>query len=161
MDHLHPDHTLFSFHGLPESHIQAADVTHRHCLIKEECCRELSNANHGCYRAQCFHTAHAIARGLNLQADHFSISFQSRLGRGKWLEPYTLEHVRMLAEKGVKRLLVFCPSFVADCLETTEEIQVDVQEAFIKNGGEELILVPSLNSSEVWIAALEAMIREM
>lgn len=155
-----PDHTLFSFHGLPEKHILQADHSRQYCLKVEECCQTLSAKNQACYRAQCVYTAHQIAGRLGLNQSQFSISFQSRLGRAKWLEPYTGKHVADLAKKGIKRLLVVCPSFVADCLETTEEILVEVKQTFLDNGGESLLLVPSLNSHPAWIEALLSLIRE-
>ncbi len=155
----HPDHVLFSFHGLPESHILDGDVTQEHCLKSDSCCLS-ENAIHGCYRAQCFKTAGMIAETFSLDHSKYSISFQSRLGKAKWLEPYTTRHVKHLAEKGVKNLLVFCPSFVADCLETTHEIQSEIKEEFLNCGGESLTLVPSLNSSQPWIKAVASMIKE-
>lgn len=154
------EHLLFSFHGLPESHIREADPTGAHCLESEECCRTIGWKNRSCYRAQCYATAHAIARAFKLDPRQYSISFQSRLGRAKWLEPYTIDHVKVLAQSGIKRLTVCCPSFVADCLETTEEIEVEVQAAFRSSGGEALDLIPSLNSSQSWVEALSDMVRE-
>ena len=154
-----PDHILFSFHGLPESHILEGDVTSKHCLKSASCCFS-ENAVNGCYRAQCFKTAELIAEALSLDSSNYSISFQSRLGKAKWLEPYTNQYVKQLAEKGVKNLLVFCPSFVADCLETTHEIQAEVKEEFLKCGGKNLTLVPSLNSSQTWIQMLASIIKE-
>lgn len=154
-----PDHVLFSFHGLPESHILEGDVTHKHCLKSDSCCLS-ENPIQGCYRAQCFKTAEKITEALSLDPSKCSISFQSRLGKAKWLEPYTIQYVKELAEKGVKNLLVFCPSFVADCLETTYEIQAEVKEEFLKSGGKSLVLVPSLNASQAWIEAVAGIIKE-
>ncbi len=156
-----PDHILFSFHGLPESHIAAADVSGRHCLQDVNCCQTDSKYHSGCYRAQCFKTASSLTKKLGLSESQVSISFQSRLGKAKWLEPLTIHHVKQLAGRGIKNLLVFCPSFVADCLETTYEIQDEVKSEFLASGGENLSLVPSLNSSQSWIEGLVAMVGEM
>ncbi len=149
-----PDHVLFSFHGLPESHILKADSTHHHCLKEDHCCDVISNTNSACYRAQCVQTAMAVARKLDIPVQKYTISFQSRLGRSAWLGPYTSDTVAQLAQSGAKHLLVFCLSFVADCLETTEEILVEEKKNFINNGGENLVLVPSLNSSQDWAEAV-------
>ncbi|MBU2512561.1 ferrochelatase [bacterium] len=155
-----PDHVLFSFHGLPESHIIKGDSSGKHCLKTEDCCSTIDDRNYGCYRAQCFKSAKMLASALSIPNELFSISFQSRLGKAKWLEPHTVETVRKLAADGIKKLLVFCPSFVADCLETTEEIQFEVKDEFIKAGGKELELVPSLNSDSKWAVGLAEIIRE-
>lgn len=149
-----PDHVLFSFHGLPESHVHRGDPTGSHCLAAEGCCDRLSSANQGCYRAQCFATARALAQALDLPADRHSVSFQSRLGRTPWIRPYTDETLALLAARGVKRLAVMCPAFTADCLETLEEIGLRAREAFRAHGGEELLLVPSLNAHPSWVEAV-------
>ena len=155
-----PDHILFSFHGLPEKHILKADQSGSRCLSSEQCCQKLSSENHGCYRAQCFQTARSIADAVGIQEKDYSVGFQSRLGRAKWIEPYTSEVIEKLATEGVRKLLVFCPSFVADCLETVEEIQVEEEKRFLESGGRELILVPSLNAENVWVDALAEMIQQ-
>src|SRR5438094_6379449 len=114
------DHLLFSFHGLPERHLRKSDPTGRHCLLVENCCATASPAHATCYRAQCFKTVEAFVKQAGVSK--YSIAFQSRLGKDPWLKPYTdLELVR-LARQGVKSLLVICPAFVSDCLETLEEI---------------------------------------
>lgn len=160
---LEPDHVLFSFHGLPERHVSAsADPTL--CVAKPDCCERLVDGNRNCYRAQCFATARALAAALELGDAHgldrrWSISFQSRLGRTPWIKPYTDEVVPALAKRGVARLAVMCPAFVADCLETLEEIGMRAREEFRTAGGETLELVPSLNAEPVWIGALEQLIR--
>jgi ferrochelatase len=153
------DHILFSFHGLPERHVQATDPTGEHCLIAEDCCASVGEHNRWCYRAQCYATARGLASRLELSEDDYSVCFQSRLGRTPWIKPYTDARISELAADGTKRLLVFCPAFVADCLETLEEIQIRARAQFLDEGGEELVMVPSLNSSPAWVDAVVSLAR--
>jgi ferrochelatase len=152
-----PDHVLFSFHGLPVRQIQKTDATHGHCFSAPTCCDTLTSKN--CYRAQCYATARALAERLHLAADRYTVCFQSRLGRTPWIQPFTDVVLDELAAKGVKRLAVLCPAFVADCLETVEEIGLRAKAQFTAAGGDELVLVPSLNSSPGWIASVAAIAR--
>jgi ferrochelatase len=155
-----PDHVLFSFHGLPESQVRAADHSGgAHCLRSAGCCDAIGEANRDCYRAQCFLTARALARALGLAAGSFDVTFQSRLGRTPWIQPHTDATVARLAREGKKRLVVFCPAFVTDCLETLEEIGLRAREQFRGLGGEALTLVPSLNATDAWVDALVALVR--
>jgi ferrochelatase len=154
-----PDHVLFSFHGLPERHVLASDHSGSHCLRSAGCCDALGQANRDCYRAQCFATARALAGALALPPGRSSVSFQSRLGRTPWVKPYTDVRLDELAREGVRRLCVFCPAFVADCLETLEEIGLRAREQFLAAGGEHLTLVPSLNASDAWVDALVRLLR--
>ena len=150
-----PDHILFSYHGLPERQILKAQTTPGHCLSpKDACCAQYGPQNTFCYRAQCFTTTRLLAEKLKLAPGMFSQSFQSRLGRISWIRPYTDEVLVSLAQKGKKRLAVFVPSFVADCLETLEGIGMRGKETFQKAGGEELQLIPCPNSSDTWISAM-------
>ncbi|HXK25525.1 MAG TPA: ferrochelatase [Myxococcota bacterium] len=156
-----PEHVLFSYHGIPERQLRAADPTGRHCLASERCCDELSAQNaHApsaqsarCYRAQCFATTRALAASIGLSDGSTSTSFQSRLGRARWTGPSTEHELARLRRNGVRRLAVLCPSFVADCLETLEEIGLRAREHWRAQGGEELVLVPSLNAHPRWIDA--------
>jgi ferrochelatase len=150
-----PDHVLFSFHGLPERQIQKSDPSGDHCLRASTCCDELGPKNHRCYRAQSFATARALASRLAIT--DYTVCFQSRLGRTPWITPHTDVVLDEVAKKGVKRLAVFCPAFVADCLETLEEIGMRAKAQFKAAGGEELVLVPSLNATPAWIDAVAAM----
>jgi ferrochelatase len=147
-----PDHVLFSFHGLPVRQITKTDATGTHCLASPTCCDTLANPN--CYRAQSFATARALAARLGLAPGGYTICFQSRLGRTPWIEPHTDVEIDRLAKAGVKRVAVLCPAFVADCLETVEEIGIRAREQFREAGGEELVLVPSLNATPAWIDAV-------
>lgn len=148
------DHLLLSFHGLPERHLTKLDHS-GHCLSNPNCCQTASDAVlEQCYRAQCYRTAQAFAEAAGLSPEQWSVSFQSRLGRAKWVEPYTEERFAELAQQGVKKLLVMSPAFVADCIETLEELGLRGREQFVEAGGEELVLLPCLNSQADWAAAL-------
>ena len=151
------DHVLFSFHGLPERQIKKACNT-TNCL-QGDCCKTMRQDNAMCYRAQCFDTAKLIAQKLNIQEKDFTICFQSRLGSDPWIKPYTIEEIERLAGEGKKKMLVFCPAFVCDCLETTFEISEEYQEEFEKWGGEKLQLVEGLNDLPKWIDAVEKLAR--
>jgi ferrochelatase len=153
------DHVLFSYHGLPERHMHKSDPTGSHCLKSDGCCDRIVDANHDCYRAQCYATTRGLVSRLGLTADGHSVSFQSRLGRTPWIKPYTDLVLPELAQKGKRRLAVFSPAFVADCLETLEEIGVRAVEQWKALGGEELVLVPSLNATPAWVAAVCALAR--
>ena len=154
-----PDHVLMSFHGLPERHMRKTDSTGRHCLVEANCCDRIGPANRACYRAQCFATARALASRLALPEGAWNVSFQSRLGRTPWIHPYTDVVIPQLAAAGKKRVVVFSPAFVADCLETLEEIGIRAKEQFVAAGGEQLTLVPSLNATPAWADAVVALAR--
>jgi len=151
------DHLLFSFHGIPERHLKKSDPTRRHCLAVPNCCKAASPAHATCYRAQCFKTVAAFVKLAEVPAEKFSVSFQSRLGRDPWLKPYTDFELAELPKRGVKKLLVICPAFVSDCLETLEEIGIRGRETFLAAGGGEFAQIPCLNEHPLWIAALEKM----
>ncbi|WP_064120460.1 ferrochelatase [Pseudomonas fluorescens] len=149
------DHLLLSFHGLPERHLTKLDPTGNHCFKSDDCCKNASPAVLAtCYRAQCLRTAALFAERMGLPDGKWSVSFQSRLGRAKWIEPYTEARLDELGKSGVKKLLVMCPAFVADCIETLEEIGDRGKEQFREAGGEELVLVPCLNDDVQWAQAL-------
>lgn len=154
------DHVLFSYHGLPERHMRKSDPSGRHCIVTPGCCEALGEVNAGCYRAQAFWMARELTGRLGLTAGQTTVSFQSRLGRDPWIKPYTDLVLPELAKRGVKRLAVMCPAFVADCLETLEEIGLRAREDFRAAGGEELTLVPSLNAHPLWVDAVVRMARE-
>lgn len=147
------DHVLFSYHGLPQRQLRKADAFH-HCLQRADCCQTLTPVNQFCYSAQCYATTRAIAEKLALPADKYTVCFQSRLGSDPWTQPYTVQVIERLARAGMKRVLVFCPAFTADCLETTIEIGMEYREDFEKWGGETLDLVPSLNDNPDWARAV-------
>jgi ferrochelatase len=154
------DHLLFSYHGLPERHMRKADPTGKHCLQSPNCCETPSPAHATCYRAQCFATTGAFVSKAGIPANKYSVSFQSRLGREPWLKPYTDEEFVRLAKSGVKKLLVICPAFVADCLETLEEIGMRGRDTFLEAGGKEFAQIPCMNEHPRWIDALESFVTQ-
>ncbi len=152
------DHILFSYHGLPQRQMVKTDIGN-HCMQSPDCCKTLTLKNQYCYSAQCYDTTRAIVAKLGLTPDQYTICFQSRLGKAPWLQPYTSQVIEELAEKGVKSLLVFCPAFVADCLETTIEVSVEYQEEFEELGGEHVQLVEGLNDHPKWIEAVAELVK--
>ncbi|MFW5443647.1 MAG: ferrochelatase [Methylococcaceae bacterium] len=148
------DHLLFSYHGLPEFHITKLDKSKKHCLKKNDCCQRPHQAHKTCYRHQVVRTTECFVKQAGVPADKYSIAFQSRLGRAKWLGPNTEDSLRELAQKGNKNVLVICPAFVTDCLETLEEIAIRGQEVFQAAGGESLTLIPCLNDHPEWVKTL-------
>ncbi|MBW8685065.1 ferrochelatase [Chitinophaga rhizophila] len=148
------DHLLFSYHGVPERHIRKGDITGKHCLQVEDCCHVGSPAHEFCYRHQVHITSELVAEKLKIPREKWSVSFQSRLGREEWLKPYTAATFEELPKKGVKRLLVACPAFVSDCLETLEEIAVEGKHTFINSGGDSFTMIPCMNVHPLWVQAV-------
>jgi len=144
------DHLLLSYHGVPERHIMRAGCS----KVCTEACPPVTEMNQTCYRAQCYATSTQLADYLQLDTSRYSTAFQSRLGKTPWIKPYTDECLPELARRGIKRLAVACPSFVADCLETIEEIGIRAREQWLGLGGEELTLIPCLNDSDGWVEAI-------
>ncbi|CCB90991.1 Ferrochelatase [Waddlia chondrophila 2032/99] len=151
------DHILFSFHGLPEKQLRKADF-YNHCLQSKECCATLNEKNGQCYSAQCYATAQAIVKKLNLPSTRYTLCYQSRLGKDPWIKPYVSDIIKELAQKGAKKLLVFSPSFVCDCLETIDEIGNEYLAEFKSYGGEALDLVPGLNDHPLWVETLKSLV---
>ncbi len=145
------DYVLFSYHGLPERHMREADSSHAHCLTVPDCCSTCSPAHATCYRAQCFATTRAFVARAGLPATKHSLSFQSRLAGEPWLTPYTDVEFERLPSAGVKKLLVMSPAFIADCLETLEELQQQGRDAFLKAGGESFQQIPCPNDHPAFI----------
>jgi ferrochelatase len=151
------EYILFSYHGLPERHLKKTDPTGQHCLSAAECCNEPSIAHDTCYRFQCLTTTRLIAKAANLSSERYSVSFQSRLGRDKWMEPYTDQVLAELPARGIKQLAVICPAFFCDCLETLEEIEIRGKETFIEAGGESFRMIPCLNNTPAAFHCLETL----
>jgi ferrochelatase len=145
------DHLIFSYHGLPESHIIQRDPTKNHCLQSGNCCQQASEAHKTCYRHHVMQTTARFIEQANITEDHYSVAFQSRLGRAKWLGPNTEDTLTLLAQQGKKKVLVICPAFVTDCLETLEEIAMQGNDVFIEAGGEQLTLIPCMNDHPEWV----------
>jgi ferrochelatase len=152
------DHLLFSFHGVPERHIHKADPSGHHPgLTGKNCCDPSNPAHKTCYRAHCLATAKAFVKRAGVK-EH-SVAFQSRLGKDPWLRPYSDKVIEDLAQRGVKKLAVICPSFVCDCLETLEEMGIRGRQTFLEAGGKEFALIPCLNDHPLWLSALENIVR--
>jgi len=150
------DHFLFSYHGVPRRHLLKGDPSKAHCMKVPQCCETPCAVHPVCYRHQCVQTTLSLVQRLGIPREKFTTSFQSRLGSEEWCVPYTDETIEALARSGVKRLVVACPAFVSDCLETIEEIGGEGRENFLEHGGEDFRLVPCLNTHPRWIDALAA-----
>lgn len=148
------DFVLFSYHGIPERHLRKADSSHAHCMQVKDCCTTCSPVHATCYRAQVLATTRALVARAGIPADKHSVSFQSRLAGEPWLSPFTDHVLKELPKKGRKRLLVLCPAFVADCLETLEEIRGEGRDMFLEAGGETFEQVPCLNDQPAYIEFL-------
>lgn len=148
------DHILFSYHGIPERHLRkTAGSNGCNCMKIANCC-EVNTVGHAtCYRHQVFTTTRLVAEKLGLSKDKYSISFQSRLGKG-WLEPFTDIRLEQMPKEGIKKLLIICPAFISDCLETLEEIAERGKETFMEAGGESYEMIPCLNTHPMWVATL-------
>jgi ferrochelatase len=151
------DQLLFSFHGVPGRHIRKSDITGNHCLKTADCCDVASPAHAHCYRHQCFTTTRLVTEKLGIPKEKYGISFQSRLGKG-WLEPFTDIRLADMPKEGVKKLLIVCPAFVSDCLETLEEIAIRGEEIFMEAGGETYKMIPCMNVQPKWIEALKSLV---
>jgi protoporphyrin/coproporphyrin ferrochelatase len=159
LDEFAPDHVLFSYHGLPEKQVRKSDRSDDWCLTASECCSQINDINRFCYRAQCHATTRALVVELDLPSGQYSTTFQSRLAGQKWIEPYTDKSLPELHAAGVRRLAVLTPSFVADCLETLEEIGIRLRKQWMEVGGEDLLLVPCVNADPAWAAGVAEMVR--
>lgn len=154
------DHLLFSYHGLPERHIRKTDVTKSHCKIDGSCCNTPSPAHEFCYRHQCYETTKLVIKELGIPEGKYSQTFQSRLAGDKWLEPYTDVEINKMPEKGIKNLAVVTPAFVADCLETLEEIAMEANHQFKEHGGENFLAIPCMNDDDEWCGVVGNWINE-
>lgn len=143
---------LFSYHGLPER-----QLNQKSCLMN---CKDQSGCpvqkieHHDCYRAQCYITSHALSKACGISEEQAMTAFQSRLGRTPWIQPYADHLLPNLIQKGIKNMVVVCPSFVSDCLETLEEIGIRMRKRWEALGGGEFILVPCLNDEAIWVDGL-------
>lgn len=152
-------HVVFSYHGLPERQIRKGDCSGGKCL-SATCCDTLQANNRSCYRAQCFATTRLLAKAWGLPEGSYTTCFQSRLGNDPWIKPYTEDKLKELAKNGIHRVLALSPSFVADCLETTEEIGIEYKEKFEEAGGHVWDLLPCVNDNDIWVKGLAAIVHE-
>lgn len=155
-----PELVFLSFHGLPERHVRKSDDTGAHCLATADCCDVIGPANRNCYRAQCVANARLLGDALGIPEEKRVLCFQSRLGRDPWIRPYTDVLLEEHAKRGVKRAMILSPAFVADCLETLEELGIRAVETWREHGGETLDVVPCLNASDAWADALIEILAE-
>jgi ferrochelatase len=153
------DKILFSYHGIPERHIVKSDTTKQHCLMVNDCCNVNSAAHKTCYRHQVFVTTELVMKELNISKEKYEISFQSRLNN-KWLKPFTDIRLEEMPKQGIKKLLIICPAFVSDCLETLEEIEMRGKEIFLEAGGEEYEMIPCLNTNEKWVESIKVLVEK-
>lgn len=153
------DALLFSYHGVPERHIYKTDPT-KTCNLNDCCSRETNPSHPFCYRHQCFNTTETVIKKLELPKDKVIVSFQSRLGKDKWIEPYTDHTLKTIPAKGIKKLVIVCPAFVSDCLETLEEISVEGKEQFLEAGGESFTYLSCLNDEDRWIEVIRTLCEE-
>ncbi|MGZ4041798.1 MAG: ferrochelatase [Bacteroidia bacterium] len=152
------DHIVFSYHGLPERQILKASAHYGNNTCEMgACCNNITKNNQFCYRANCFETTRQLVKGLNIPSTKYTTTFQSRLD-DKWLKPYSDKVIADLAKNGAKKILVFSPAFVADCLETIYEIGTEYDEIFKEHGGEKVTLVNSLNSNATWVSAVKEIV---
>lgn len=149
------DHLVFTYHGLPNRHIKKMHP--ETSMDKCNCVNEMPKFGNLCYKAACYQTTRLLVEQLNIPIDKHSVSFQSRLTKN-WLSPFTDDTIINLAKTGKKRILVISPSFVADCLETIIEIEQDYKKLFIESGGEDLVMVESLNDNDVWVSAVKEIV---
>jgi ferrochelatase len=160
IDEIRPEKIFFSFHGLPERQVEKSDESGGHCLKNGNCCDEMVEANRNCYRAQCYATARALAERLGVPDDQGVVCFQSRLGKTPWIRPYTDEILVEEARRGCRRAVILSPAFVADCLETIEELGIRAVEDWKNNGGETLTLAPAVNDRDDWADGLIKIARD-
>jgi len=144
------DHILFSYHGIPISHLKISDPTNIHCYKVKDCCNNHSDAHKFCYKHQVLETTELVIKKLKINKNKYSNAFQSRLPNEAWLKPYTDDELVRLAKEGKKRLVIVTPAFVTDCLETLEEIAMEGKEEFLEAGGESYHYVPCLNDDDDW-----------
>ena len=144
------DHILFSYHGIPISHLKISDPTNSHCYKVKDCCSNHSDAHKFCYKHQVLETTELVIKKLKIDKNKYSNAFQSRLPNEAWLKPYTDDELVRLAKDGKKKLVIVTPAFVTDCLETLEEIAMEGKEEFLEAGGESYHYVPCLNDDDDW-----------
>ncbi len=155
----HFDKLIFSYHGIPERQAKKTDVTGKHCFSSENCCEIECPGSADCYKAHTVQTTNKVVKELGLDNENWEISYQSRIGPG-WLKPFTDKRLSAMPNNGIKSIAIVCPSFISDCLETLEEIDIRGRETFFNAGGEKMTYIPCLNDSENTIELLKTLVVE-
>ena len=152
------DKIIFSYHGIPKRQAKKTDETGEHCFSTSNCCEVENDGSKDCYRSHTRIASDLTAKKLGLEDDQWEIAYQSRIGPG-WLTPFTDKRLAKLPEEGKDNIAILCPSFISDCLETLEEIDIRGRETFLKAGGKRMTYIPCLNDSEDTINLLENLVR--
>ena len=152
------DKIIFSYHGIPKRQAKKTDETGEHCFSTSNCCEIENDGSKDCYRSHTRIASNLTAKKLGLKDDQWEIAYQSRIGPG-WLTPFTDKRLAKLPEEGKDNIAILCPSFISDCLETLEEIDIRGRETFLKAGGKNMTYIPCLNDSEDTINLLENLVR--
>ena len=152
------DKIIFSYHGIPKRQAKKTDETGEHCFSTSNCCEIENDGSKDCYRSHTRIASDLTAKKLGLEDDQWEIAYQSRIGPG-WLTPFTDKRLAKLPEEGKDNIAILCPSFISDCLETLEEIDIRGRETFLKAGGKNMTYIPCLNDSEDTISLLENLVR--
>ena len=152
------DKIIFSYHGIPKRQAKKTDETGEHCFSTSNCCEVENDGSKDCYRSHTRIASDLTAKKLGLEDDQWEIAYQSRIGPG-WLTPFTDKRLAKLPEEGIDNIAILCPSFISDCLETLEEIDIRGRETFLKAGGKKMTYIPCLNDSEDTINLLENLVR--
>ena len=152
------DKIIFSYHGIPKRQAKKTDETGEHCFSTSNCCEIENDGSKDCYRSHTRIASDLTAKKLGLEDDQWEIAYQSRIGPG-WLTPFTDKRLAKLPEEGIDNIAILCPSFISDCLETLEEIDIRGRETFLKAGGKNMTYIPCLNDSEDTINLLENLVR--
>ena len=153
------DKLIFSYHGIPKRQAKKTDITGSHCFSSSDCCETICPGSSDCYRAHTVQASNKVAEKLGLSDSQWEIAYQSRLGPG-WLTPFTDKRLAEMPNKDLKSVLVVCPSFISDCLETLEEIEIRGRETFFNSGGQNMTYIPCLNDSGDTINLLESLVLE-
>ena len=152
------DKIVFSYHGIPKRQAKKTDETGEHCFSDSNCCEIAGDGSKDCYRSHTRIASDLTAKKLGLSDDQWEVAYQSRLGPG-WLTPFTDKRLAELPEEGKKNIAVLCPSFISDCLETLEEIDIRGRKTFFDAGGKNMTYIPCLNDSEDTINLLENLVK--
>ena len=153
------DKLIFSYHGIPKRQAKKTDITGSHCFSSSDCCETICPGSSDCYKAHTVQASNKVAEKLGLSDSEWEIAYQSRLGPG-WLTPFTDRRLAEMPNKDLKSVLVVCPSFISDCLETLEEIEIRGRDTFFNSGGEKMTYIPCLNDSGDTINLLESLVLE-